>query len=375
MQLSDLSSFFSLSRTINYNLSDTTSGRYYVLNYITDKKKFTDQSEKSIVMHSLTYLFNLYTDKFRELGPPAVLHPLRAGALLSRAVDSDQVNTVELLTILFHDVLEDLQADDIQTELYDLLADDPQRQATLVRQLQFMTRSDQETYNDYIGRLLEYTPNPNDLVRIKLADRLDNTLDMRIDLEEHWGGEDFFEMIFSILFGRSKPPEEPPELMHPPKGPLNGAQRLYQLFKNTVLLSLIRQKAKLTLDAASETLFEAVATASLKEVQRIFMHIMIYHVRTLKDPKEDLMAAMVYCYSGKTDMITVPGGDETLDGLFSSYFDHETYDERKKKLNRLYTNKSLMAQTTMAFTVIFLNFLKDPDYFVRGISPDGIHPE
>ena len=41
-------------------------------------------------------------------------------------------------------------------------------------------------------------------------------------------------------------------MIHPPSAALSGARRLYQLFKNAVLLSLIRQKHDVALDQATQ---------------------------------------------------------------------------------------------------------------------------
>jgi hypothetical protein len=61
-----------------------------------------------------------------------------------------------------------------------------------------------------------------------------------------------------------------------------------------------------------------------------------------------------------------------LDGLFSTYF--ATPDGRvlSQQLDRLYQNKPLMIQASIAFIVIFLGFLNDSRYYIRGISIEGI---
>ena len=46
---------------------------------------------------------------------------------------------------------------------------------------------------------------------------------------------------------------------------LNGAQRLYQLFKNIVLMSLIRQRKAAVTDSISQGLFKTLAEASMRE--------------------------------------------------------------------------------------------------------------
>ena len=112
MPLFDLTEFFKLSSALNYNLSAASLNRYNVLLYITDNKRLDDddnldREKRSIVMEALGYLFSAYRQKRRHLGPMAVLHPLRAAALFTRTRPS--FDLVEILTLLFHDVLEDVK--------------------------------------------------------------------------------------------------------------------------------------------------------------------------------------------------------------------------------------------------------------------------
>ena len=162
-------------------------------------------------------------------------------------------------------------------------------------------------------------------MHVKLADRLDNTLDMRIDLEDPLAGVDFFQNIFQLLFVNNyrgyKPAND-----HPPASAMNGARRLYQLFKNTVLLSLIRQHNSIHSDHALSVLFEAVCDASLQEAQRTLIHLIGFHVK-------------------------------------------------ERQLDILYQDKKLMIQASIAFVVIFLHFLNDSQYYIHGISLEGIEPK
>jgi len=64
-----------------------------------------------------------------------------------------------------------------------------------------------------------------------------------------------------------------------------------------------------------------------------------------------------------------------LDGLFSSYFGQPSKKIRDQQLDRLYQNKPLMIETSLAFIVIFLSFLNDNHYYVKGVSAAGIYPE
>jgi hypothetical protein len=384
MPLFDLTDFFKLSSVLNYNLSAASLNRYNVLSYILAGKRLDPEDEKkdremkSILMEALGYLFSAYSHKRRRLGPMAVLHPLRAAALLTRA--QEQVGTVMILTTLFHDVLEDVHSDEFETQewkemeqqLYLLLERlAPEEEARLVQQLKCLTRTKRESYYRYIGRMLDCSAGCPEVVAAKLADRLDNTLDMRIDLEDPLVGIDCFKNIFQLLFV-SNYPGYLPLADHQPSSALNGARRLHQLFKNSVLLSLIRQVAPAPEGRGRKILFDAVAEASLKEAQRTLMHLIGYHFRDLKAQRSLILDAMEYCFSGKSDIVTRPEGQRLLDGLFSTYFAPTDGKVLAQQLDSLYQNKPLMIQASLAFIVIFLGFLNDPNYFIRGISIMGI---
>jgi hypothetical protein len=247
-------------------------------------------------------------------------------------------------------------------------------ESRLLANLLCLTRIKTESYYQYIGRLLDNARNTPELVQVKLADRLDNTLDMRIDLEDSLTGIDFFETIFQIMFVSNYRGYKP-RTVHAPTTAINGAKRLYQLFKNAVLLSLIRQYAPGNGQREMKILFDAVSEASLKEAQRTLIHLISYHVEDLKTQRKLILEAMQYCYSGRSDLVTKPGGDQFLDGLFSTYFKHKSKKIRYRELDILYHNKPLMLEAAIAFIVIFLSFLNDEKFYIKGISAEGIEPE
>jgi hypothetical protein len=385
MPLFDLSEFFKLSSVLNYNLSAASLNRYNVLMYITGDKRLDpddkmDREKKAIVMEALDYLFSAYRQKRRRLGPMAVLHPLRAAALFTRSCDF--LNLVDLLSTLFHDILEDVnsvefgvrQWKSMEGQLYSLLKRlIPADESQLISTLLSLTRTPNESYYQYVGRLLDNAQDTPEVVHVKLADRLDNTLDMRIDLQDPLAGIDFFENIFQVMFVNNYSGYRP-RLDHAPTTVLNGARRLYQLFKNAVLLSLIRQQMPGASHRGVTILFDAVSEASLKEAQRTLMHLIGYHVKELNIQRKLLLEAMEYCYSGRSDLVTKPDGKQLLDGLFSTYFGHKSKKNRHRQLDMLYQNKSLMLEASVAFMVIFLSFLNDDHYYIQGISADGIEP-
>jgi hypothetical protein len=366
MPLYDFTEFLKLSSVLNYNLSAASLNRYNVMMYIIggktiDRGVSKDREKKGLLMEALGYLFSAYQQKRRHLGPMAVLHPLRATALFSQ--NQDHLNVVSLLSILFHDILEDINSNDFDTKqwmdmenrLYRLLERmGEEDESKLLGNILSLTRIKTESYYQYIGRLLENANHSPQLVNVKLADRLDNTLDMRIDLEDPLAGIDFYKNIFQLMFVNNYRGYIPAN-DHPPSSVLNGARRLNQLFKNTVLLSMIRQHTSIGKERALRILFEAVCDASLQEAQRT-------------------LEAMDYCFSGRIDLVTKPDRHQLLDGLFSTYFAHNSKKVLHQQLDILYQDKPLMIEASIAFVVIFLHFLNDSKYYVHGISAEGIEP-
>lgn len=385
MTLYDLTEFLRLSSALNYNLSAASLNRYNVMMFIMGGKtlhheKQADRESKALVMEALNYLFAAYRQKRRRLGPLAVLHPLRTTAIFSRSLES--MNIVDLFSALFHDVLEDIRSVDFKTaewkelegQLFGLLSRlRPEDEWNLMERLQALTRFDRESYYQYIGRMLRRSRDMPGLVRVKLADRLDNTLDMRIDIQDPLKGIDFYENIFQLLFVNNYEGFIP-DLEHSSVVSINGAKRLYQLFKNAVLLTLIRREIDISDDKPARIFFDAVSSASLQEAQRTLVHIVSYHHTDIKKTRTLLLDAMTYCYGGRIDLITPPRESCALDGLFTTYFGSPSSAIRNRQLDLLYQDKPLMIEATIAFIVIFLSFLNNPSFYVSGISTEGIEP-
>ena len=380
MQSYDLTDFLTTSALLNYQLSAKHQNWSNIMSVVLKGKTISNRDQE-ILFHVLDYLSKVYGKMKRALGPLSVLHPLRATALLCHA--SKQVILLDLITCLLHDTFEDFKpsqfkdADWLKLEktfqafLSELPEDDQKR---LREHLRWLTKEPAENYYHYIGHLLDQAGGTFEVVRVKLADRLDNTFDMRIELQDPLQGVNFFEIIFQMAFTntyRGYRPDRP----HQPTVILNGAQRLYQLFKNIVLMSLIRQKNAAGDDAITQELFEALAMVSMKEAQRIALHVFGYHETDVTKFRKLLMETMVYSQSGGFNAVTLPNATSRLNGLIMTVFNQPDRESRKKKLSALYKDKAFMIQVAISFVIIFLNFLNDSDYFIHGISAEGVRPE
>jgi len=380
----NLTEFFKLSAALNYQLSVSSDLGWNILGIIIGDVKLS-RDQHTIMLDALSYLNHAYKDQHRRMGPLSVLHPLRAAAILSRTVE--KVNMLDLLTVLLHDKHEDIQASNfpedkfgkdyyqqLETEFnHFLYKNDPNDNWYLMERLDLLSRKYGDSYFTYIGRLMNRARQTPELVHVKLADRLDNTLDLHSEFYDPIEHTDFFATLFNILYIKNyRPPE--PEVQHPLRHPLYGSYRLYQLFKNAVLLSIIRRKQSMNYDPVAQPLFEQLVRASMEEAQRIIIHIFDYHLRDVDQQQKLLLDTMNYCQEGGTLEVTKPGVRSRLDGLFMKYFEYGSAEEHKQKLDQLYQDKPLMIQAALAFVTIFKNFLLDPNYFIEGIHENGFHP-
>jgi hypothetical protein len=111
---------------------------------------------------------------------------------------------------------------------------------------------------------------------------------------------------------------------------INGAMRLYTLFKNAVFLSSLRS-GNCELDELSGKLFSSLASVSINEAQNILLHIFKFHMRDPERQRELLINVMNYCNTGcLQDSMSCSG--YRIDGLFKSTFDIEDKDQLQNKM-------------------------------------------
>lgn len=380
MPLYELNAFLRLSADLHYQLVVRPTNWRSVLEIILQERHLRMPIE-AILMETMAYLDHVYGRKKRRLGAHAIIHPLRATALLARSMTEPFY--LDLLAALLHDRFEDFNPPKNPAD-FDACIDEGLRgilkklpgeeQWFLMERLHWLTKRPGEGYYQYVGRMLAEASRTPEAVRVKLADRLDNTLDMRMDLQDTFDHVDFFEQLFKMMFLPNFKGHKS-DHAHPVPSSMNGAERLYQLFKNIILVSLVRQKRAAEGDAICNTLFEVLIQASIREAQRIAMHIFAYHQTDLGKLRDLVIETMTYVQQGGIDAVTAPAIGTRLDGLMILRFDDPDKRSRRRRLQDLYEDKELMVEASIAFIVIFYSFLNNPDYYVHGISETGIRPQ
>jgi hypothetical protein len=371
----ELQDFMVLSATINYQLTADPVNWFAVLSLARDDSY--GRAGDDDLIRLLVYLHEAYGTSTRRLGPLAVLHPIRTAALLYRTVPDCPLS--DLVTALLHDKEEDLTSDRYhpkawkrlesryQTEILNMDASWRMRQ-----RIDALTRRPVEDYFGYLGRVMDAAEKSPELVRIKLADRLDNTLDLSVDVRSETQDVDCFELVFDVLFTSSHLGQQLP-LQHPVPGRINGSRRLYQLYKNAIFLSILRQRGKDRIDDSSVMLFQALAHSSLRQARQILVHLFMFHITSAHHQRALLQEAMEYCQSERIAKVHPADHPHRLDGVFDSVFNNPDRKKLRKSLDKLYKDKPMMSLIAIAMAATFSSFRNDPDFCIEGIDPAGLH--
>ncbi len=362
--------FYSLSAHLNFQLAGTPIDWQALLALFNPDQ--LDDKSKELVLDTLKYLGEAYGQEKRKLGPFAVLHPIRTASLLAQC--SDKVSILDLLTTLLHDKNEDITKDRYSLNNWDNLEKmyqklirkiDSMETWYLNERIHFLTREKDESYLEYLAGILPQAMATPELIRVKLADRLDNTLDLRMDLYEDTSNINCYQYIFEVLFTNTLSQQIEKPLYHIDRK-ITGSKRLYELYKSALFLSLINSE-RIDFSECTQRLFNSLAIASINEAHNIMLHIFTYHLTDLKKQKDVLMNVMNYSNKGGLNKITTDNV-HMLDGLFTNYFESANKKQLKGKLDKLYRNKELMAAAAVAFAAIFTNFLNDEEFSIEGIS-------
>ena len=141
---------------------------------------------------------------------------------------------------------------------------------------------------------------------------------------------------------------------------ISGDRRFKALYKNILLLSAIRKQA-LNLDDHADQLFFSLAESSLNEAQHNITHVFDFHLTDTKKKKNVLNRIMKQC-----DREGIPNASAQSNWQWPKIFcapDLLTDKKKERKiLNRLYQDKTLMAEVAFEFMMIFYLFMYQPDF-------------
>lgn len=366
--------YLTLSATINWHLSARKIDLRALLRVILGPIKVPDQAP---LLEALNYLHHAYGDRRRKNGPAAVLHCLRIAAMLARVMP--EPSTLDLLGALLHDKEEDLtreelgalEWDRVQAEFARVLDKiDSNHRWFLGERIALLWRQSSQSYYEYVGTVLSRVRTMPDLLHCKLADRLDNTMDIavqRAPVEQNG----FFEFAFSTLF---LPGYQP--------GPTEGAVvpdleacvlLVSQLFKNVVVMSMLRQQQLEDLDETSTRLFQALAATSSEQAQWAVTGLLSSPALGWQERRSLLREMMDYCVGGGMSGIHRKDKGGLLDGSFLEHFATPDDRARKRQLELLYNDRPLFVRMLVLYIAMFTSFIADPRYYVHGIDRNGLH--
>ena len=369
-KLIDPDDFFALSAEMNYQLSARNLNERALLALITGPRPSGEDEEP--LMEALRLLLIGYKEKRRKLGPTAILHPLRTTALLARVMP--EPSSLDLLCALLHDKEEDLSEARLGPERYARMQESYARlQAKIDRdqswflgeRISLLTCQKGEWYNAYLGRIMDNATEMPDLLHVKIADRLDNSLDITV-ARPGVLRYDLFHTIFSAMFVPSYRGVRIEEYHFlPPED--EGVQILSNLFKNILFISLLRREGLEKVDITTAKLAEALCIASSQVGQWLVLEVFASCITDGEEQRKLLEDVRQYCLGGGIKAIRKTETPHPLDGIFLEIYGQNNTG-RSARLARLWSDHDKVARVVLVFIAVFNTFLIDPTYFVEGID-------
>lgn len=375
-ELITIEEFLTLSAKINYQLSARSLKAPVLLSLVLGPVRLSERGQQ-VLLEAFHALRAGYDQDRRRLGTPGILHPLRAAALLARTEENPSM--VELLSALFHDKEEDLGEKDVgperfarmqghyKTVLGMLLPEERDRVEDCVHCLSNNCGS----YSEYVGQITDNAKRLPETLHVKLADRIDNTFDVHL---QHPGvsNYNFYRAVFDILFLPSFRGVSMGEFHFMPDT-AEGVMLLSQLFKNTILLAMLRAEGLDSQDATTRRLFVGLAVAGIREAQWLALEMFNTVYRGVEHQRELLLEVMAYCASGGIDSVRANKAAGDLDGVFVAFTSGQKVDQ-KRMLVELFEDRERLARMSLAFIVVFASFINDPKYTLKGIGRTGARP-
>jgi len=322
-----------------------------------------------------------YGRRKRKMGTPSIIHPLRTAAILARGIPNP--SSLHILAALLHDKPEDIDKKPLSTIRRKLINEKfktiletiganeawylGERLDPLTREGKRSPTDIEQSYTDYIRKILKISEGMRDLLHVKLADRLDNTLDSHTT-RPGAARFNFYKTIFDILF---VPVFDQVQinLYHFFPTVEEGVILLSQLYKNSLMLSMIRmeQLDKSADDPSTKILFDALVIASLREAQWIALELFAIKINDCRQQRNLLMKIMEYCQKGGILEIREESESGLLDGTLVKFASSDRH-KRHESLIYIYENPDLLASVLISFIATFACFLNDQSFYIRGIG-------
>jgi len=182
----------------------------------------------------------------------------------------------------------------------------------------------------------------------------------------------FYRAVFDILFLPNFKGVNMGSFHFLPDTP-EGVMLLSQLFKNTLLLAMLRNQGLDTQDETTRRLFVGLAVAGIREAQWLVMELLNTVYSDVRHQRELLLELMEYCASGGIDSVRAQGAKGELDGVFVTFTSGARADQ-KKMLTELFEDRERLARMSLAFIVVFASFINDPHYTLQGVARTGARP-
>lgn len=375
-ELITIEDFLTLSAKLNYQLSARALKAPVLLSLILGPARFGAE-DRARLLEAFEALRAGYDQDRRRLGTPGVLHPLRAAALLAR--NGERVSLLDLLAALLHDKEEDLTEDDLGPERFArmqghygaLLERLPDGEAARVEEAVHCLSHLSGTYSEYMGQLTDHARRIPEILHVKLADRIDNTFDVHL---QHPGVSryNFYRAVFDILFLPSFQGVSMGDFHFMPET-AEGVMLLSQLFKNTLLLAMLRNEGLDAVDETTRRLFVGLAVAGIREAQWLALEMFHTVVKDVPRQRALLLEVMRYTTSGGIESVREAGLESDLDGIFVR-FTSGTKADQKAMLRELFEDRERLARMSLAFIVVFASFINDPGYTLKGVRREGARP-
>jgi len=240
------------------------------------------------------------------------------------------------------------------------------------RRVEVLCRSEHDTYEEYLGRLLDHAYEMPDVLHVKLADRLDNTFDIHL---QHPGitNFNFYRAVFDVMFLPRFSGVDMGRFHFMPDTD-EGVMLLSQLFKDLIFLALIRKENLDTLDETTRKLFTGLAVAGIREAQWLALEMFNTCLTDVREQRALLEEVMLYCNSGGIEAVRTEGHRGQLDGILMGMFTAQKEGTRREMLTALFEDRERLARMVLTFIVVFASFINDPAYTIEGIDRTGARP-